>query len=105
YLQGWYGQAPGQVNAELRRKAVGGEDLIDQRPADLIPSELQELKDQIGGLAQCDEDVLTYAMFPDQAKTYLQQRHDGNLQPEPLEPRPVNNAGGKVATRFKITVH
>lgn len=104
YLQGWYGQAPAEVDAELQRRAVGKEDLIEERPANLIPRELEDLRKQVGDLAQSDEDVLTYAMFPDQAKAYLEQRRDGTLQPEPLEPIPTG-ASGRVSSKFKITVH
>jgi len=105
YLQGWYGKAPAPVDPELQRRAVGKEELIEERPANLIPRELAELRTQVGDLATCEEDVLTYAMFPDQARTYLEQRRDGTLQPEPLEPEPTPGGGGPVATRFKITVH
>ncbi|WP_417565208.1 sodium-extruding oxaloacetate decarboxylase subunit alpha [Marinobacter sp.] len=105
YLQGWYGKAPAEVDKELQRRAVGKEELVDERPANLIPRELDELRKQVGGLATSEEDVLTYAMFPDQAKAYLEQRRDGMLQPEPLEPIPTGQSGGGVSTKFKITVH
>ncbi|MCG7200524.1 sodium-extruding oxaloacetate decarboxylase subunit alpha [Marinobacter pelagius] len=105
YLQGWYGKAPANVDQELQRRAVGKEELVEERPANLIPRELEELRKQVGELATSEEDVLTYAMFPDQAKAYLEQRRDGTLQPEPLEPLPAKGSGGPVDTRFKITVH
>ncbi|GAA0847064.1 sodium-extruding oxaloacetate decarboxylase subunit alpha [Marinobacter szutsaonensis] len=105
YLQGWYGKAPASVDQELQRRAVGKEELVEERPANLIPRELDELRKQVGELATSEEDVLTYAMFPDQAKAYLEQRRDGTLQPEPLEPLPAKSSGGPVDTRFKITVH
>lgn len=105
YLQGWYGKAPADVDTALQQRAVGKEDLIEERPANLIPRELDELRKQVGDLATSEEDVLTYAMFPDQAKTYLEQRRDGTLQPEPLEPIPTGSSGGGVSTKFKITVH
>lgn len=105
YLQGWYGKAPADVDTALQQRAVGKEDLIEERPANLIPRELDELRKQVGDLATSEEDVLTYAMFPDQAKTYLEQRRDGALQPEPLEPIPTGSSGGGVSTKFKITVH
>ncbi|HET8799980.1 MAG TPA: sodium-extruding oxaloacetate decarboxylase subunit alpha [Marinobacter sp.] len=105
YLQGWYGKAPAPVDSALQRRAVGKEELIEERPANLIPRELNELREQVGNLAESDEDVLTYAMFPDQAKAYLEQRRDGTLQPEPLEPIPTGKSGGSVSTQFKIKVH
>ncbi len=65
YLQGGYGQAPGQVDENLRRQAIGSEDVIDVRPADLLKPEMTKLRGEIGTLAYSEEDVLTYAMFPD----------------------------------------
>lgn len=105
YLQGWYGKAPAPVNTELQRRAVGDEELIEERPADRIPRELDTLKTEIAELAGCDEDVLTFAMFPDQARSFFEQRRDGNLQPEPLQPVPTGGAVGSVSTQFRITVH
>ncbi len=108
YLQGHYGAALGEINAELRAKAIGSEDVIEVRPADLLPAEMAKLRGEIGDLAECEEDVLTYAMFPDLGRSYLQQRRDGSLQPEVLEApapsgRPVSEGG--VATEFVIDVH
>ncbi|AKH69461.1 oxaloacetate decarboxylase alpha subunit [Spongiibacter sp. IMCC21906] len=108
YLQGHYGAAPAEVNAELRARAIGSEDVIDVRPADLILPELEKLRGEIAELADSEEDVLTYAMFPDLAKDFLQQRRDGSLQPEILEAadggqRPVSEGG--VPTEFVIDVH
>ncbi len=105
YLQGWYGKAPGKINADLQRRAVGKEELIDERPANLLSNEFHKLREQIGDLAETEEDVLTYAMFPDQARTYLEQRQAGTLQPEPLEPLPSEGSTGNISTEFKITVH
>ncbi|MFB9885702.1 sodium-extruding oxaloacetate decarboxylase subunit alpha [Balneatrix alpica] len=105
YLQGWYGKAPAEVNANLRRQAVGDEELIDCRPADLLPAELDKLRADIGSLAVNEEDVLTYAMFPDVARVYLQERADGTLKPEPLLPKAASKNQGSVPTSFKVTLH
>lgn len=106
YLQGRYGRAPGKVDAKLRQKAIGNEELIEQRPADLLPPEMDKLRQQIGDLAQSEEDVLSFAMFPELAREFLQQRRDGSLQPEPLEPPPGDAAAShKAATEFNITLH
>lgn len=108
YLLGHYGAAQGTVNKELRRLAVGDEEVIDVRPADLIPAELDKLRKEIGALAKSPEDVLTYAMFPDIGKTFLEQRAAGTLTPEPLAPqerRKNKEATGSTPTEFVIDVH
>lgn len=108
YLQGHYGAAPAPVNEELRRRAIGNEDVIDVRPADLIPNELDKLREQIGTLAKSEEDVLTFAMFPDIGRTFLQERADGTLKPEALQPERRKNAEigtSSSPTEFVIDVH
>ncbi|TCT18851.1 sodium-extruding oxaloacetate decarboxylase subunit alpha [Thiobaca trueperi] len=105
YLQGRYGQAPAAVNPTLQEQAIGNEDLIDCRPADLLKPELERLIADIGELATSDEDALTYAMFPEIGRAFLEQRAAGTLTPEPLEP-PPSNAGSQTApTEFNIAVH
>lgn len=106
YLQGRYGQAPGEINALVRQKAIGNEDVINQRPADLLPDEMHRLTTEVGALAKNEEDVLTYAMFPEVGREYLQQRADGALVPEPLEPIPTENAKIEgTPTEFNVTLH
>ncbi len=105
YLQGGYGRAPGPVNEELRRKAVGSQEVIEGRPADLLPPELDKLREEIGDLAGSDEDVLTYAMFPEVGRQFLEQRKAGALQPEPLEPPPGNGPQEAAPTEFNIVLH
>jgi len=110
YLQGGYGKAPGQVDEKLRRQAIGNEELIDVRPADLLKPEMTKLRGEIGALAKSEEDVLTYAMFPDIGRKFLEERAAGTLKPEELLPIPeaggVSKPGGEgVPTEFVIDVH
>lgn len=107
YLQGGYGHPPAAVNAQLQKKAVGNEEIIDTRPADALAPELDKLRTDIGELASSEEDVLTFAMFPDLGREFLQQRADGTLKPEPLLPasQPSNDNKEPVATEFKVDVH
>lgn len=108
YLQGRYGRAPGHVNEAVRKFAVGDLDVTTCRPADLLADELDRLRNEIDSLARSDEDVLTYAMFPDLAKTWLQERAAGSLKPEPLLPRSASQAEAApryAADEFRITLH
>ena len=109
YLQGRYGQAPGEVNADLQRRAIGNESVIDVRPADLLKPEMDKLRAEAGSLAESEEDVLTYAMFPDIGRKFLEERAAGTLKAEELLPAP--GATGKpvaedgAPTEFIIDVH
>jgi len=108
YLQGRYGKAPGVVDENLRKKAIGNLEVIDVRPADLIDAEMSKLQAEIGDLASSEEDVLIYAMFPDVGRKYLQERAENNLQPEILLPMPDSSntkAQEGVPTEFVIDVH
>ncbi len=108
YLQGRYGQAPAPVCERLRFMAIGSEEVIECRPADLIAPELDKLRKEVGALAKSEEDVLTYAMFPDIGRKFLEEREAGALQPEALLPIPgttANVAQEGVPTEFVIDVH
>ncbi len=107
YLQGGYGHPPAEVDARLRTQAIGSETLIEGRPADQLVPEMKRLREEIGGLAKTDEDVLTFAMFQDVGRQFLEEREAGTLTPEVL--LPIEKAGRAtdegVATEFKIDVH
>ena len=110
YLQGRYGKAPGEVNEHLRFQAIGHEEVIVCRPADLLKPEMDRLRAEIGGLATSEEDVLTFAMFPDIGRKFLEERAAGTLTPEPLLPIPDGHGPREpseegVPTEFVIDVH
>lgn len=106
YLQGGYGKAPGKINPTLQQQAVGSEDMIEVRPADLLNPELERLWHEIGPSATCEEDILTYAMFPEVGRQYLEQRAAGTLAPEPLEPPSQQASEVKTApTEFNVLLH
>ncbi|MCX4189638.1 sodium-extruding oxaloacetate decarboxylase subunit alpha [Methylophaga sp. OBS3] len=106
YLSGGYGQPPAPVDTKLQKRAIGNGEIMDCRPADLLKPELDKLRGEIGELAKSEEDVLTYAMFPDLGREFLQQRADGTLKPEALLPAEAQNrAVESVATEFKVDVH
>lgn len=74
-LRGEYGRLPGVVNEEVRKKAIGDDEVITCRPADLLEPELEMYRQQAGDLAKSDEDVLSYALFPQVAEKFLKQRN------------------------------
>lgn len=73
-LKGEYGNLPGEVNEEIRKKAIGNEEVITCRPADLLEPELEKYKEETKGIAKSEEDVLSYALFPQVAKKFFDER-------------------------------
>ena len=105
YCQGKYGAAPGKISSSLRKKAIGHTEVIDVRPADLIPDELQQLRVEIGDLAKSDEDVLSFAMFPEVGKLFLEERKNNTLAPEPLIDEANSSQNTALSTEFDIALH
>jgi len=107
YLLGQYGKAPGQVNEEVKSLAVGDTDVISCRPADLLEDEMNRLRNDCESFAKCEEDVLTYAMFPELGQTFLLERNSGTLRPEPLLPKAAETPSAEryAPNEFKVTLH
>ena len=107
YLQGRYGKAPGEVNAQVRSIAIGNAEVITCRPADQLEDEMDRLRGEIESIAKSEEDVLTYAMFPELARTFLQERAAGTLKSEQLLPIGSNLSCGPfyAPNEFNVTLH
>jgi pyruvate/oxaloacetate carboxyltransferase len=74
-LRGGYGETPGPVSKELQTKALKGEPLITCRPADLIPNVMERIRVELRGIADSEEDLLTYALFPHIALEFFRNRN------------------------------
>lgn len=73
-LSGEYGRLPGKVNEEVRKKAIGDAKVITCRPADLLQPELEKYKAELGD-GYSEEDVLSYALFPQVATKFFETRN------------------------------
>lgn len=73
YICGYYGKAPGSMDQEIVAKVVGDSQVLDPdvAPGSLVTTTFAELEEEIGDLAKSEEDVLMYALFPNEARTYL----------------------------------
>ena len=107
YFLGQYGKSPSEVNIQVRKLAIGDATVITCRPADLLEPEMAKLQIEVERLAHSEEDVLTFAMFPDIAKTFLQERNAGTLKAEPLLPKEAASpsAARYAPNEFKLTLH
>lgn len=82
-LHGDYGKVPGEINEEIRKKAIGDEEPITCRPADLIGPELKKYEEEAKDLAKSEEDVLSYALFPQVASNFLKTRDSSETVSNP----------------------
>ena len=74
YLRGEYGRLPGEVNEEVRHMAIGDDEVITCRPADLLKPELEGYRKELGDHIRQEEDVLSYALFPQVAMKFFEAR-------------------------------
>jgi oxaloacetate decarboxylase alpha subunit len=61
----------------MRRRIIGTREPITHRPADDLEPELEKARQEIGHLAESEEDVLSYVMFPQVARTFFEWRRQG----------------------------
>jgi len=84
YVRGYYGRPPAPLDPEIKKKVIGDEEPIDCRPADLIPPGMEQARAEIGDLAESEEDVLSYALFPQVARPFFERRKTGTGAKEAL---------------------
>ena len=73
YLSGKYGKAPGPIDEDILHRVVGDADILppDVAPSSLATQTFDDCVEEIGALAKSDEDVLMYALFPNEARAFL----------------------------------
>ena len=120
-LKGEYGATAAPVNSELQQKVLNGKEVITCRPADLIDDEFDQLKAELIEIAQdknitlskeIDDDVLTYALFPQIGLKFLENRDNPSaFEPHPGKEAEVIEAGTVAATpsasneRYSVSVN
>jgi len=83
-LHGEYGQTVKSFNPEVIKKVLGDEAPITCRPADLLTDELEKLEQEMKEYKQQDEDVLTYALFPQVAIDFFKYRQAQETKVDPI---------------------
>ncbi len=73
YIAGYYGKAPGPLDREVVKKVLGDTVPLDAEtpPSTLVSTTYADVEDEAGALARSEEDVLMWALFPNEARTYL----------------------------------
>jgi len=82
YIRGMYGKAPGPMDPAIVEKVLGNLEPLapDIRPGSLVKMTYEEVEAEIGDLAHSEEDVLMYALFPNEARNYLTLHQEGAEQ-------------------------
>lgn len=80
YIKGFYGKPPGEIDPDLKKLAIGDEEPITCRPADLLLPELEKARLAVRPYKQQEEDVLLYAIFPQTAISFFEKRKSNKLK-------------------------
>lgn len=78
YVKGLYGRPAAAISDEIREKIIGNTEVITVRPADLLEPEYDRFKEEIGDFARSEQDVLSYALFPQVAREFFEKRENEN---------------------------
>jgi len=73
YCLGFYGRTPAPIDPQIKKKIIGKEKPIEGRPADLIKPQLEDLRKEAQrmGILKKEEDLVTYALYPNVAPKFL----------------------------------
>ena len=75
YCRGEYGRTPAPIDPQVREKILAGEQPIEGRYADSLPTDVYEkAAAELGDTARCEEDVLSYIAFPQVAEKFFEER-------------------------------
>ena len=91
-LSGEFGKTVKPFNKEVQKKAIGDKKPITCRPADLIKPQLEEYRKEAAQYIQQDEDVLSYALFPQVATEFFKYREAQQTKVDPAQADTENGA-------------
>ncbi|MDO8715873.1 MAG: sodium-extruding oxaloacetate decarboxylase subunit alpha [Dehalococcoidales bacterium] len=105
YFLGQYGRPPAEVNKDVRKSVIGHEKPITVRPADMLPPELENLKreGQKLGILHKEEDLITYALYPQIAIKFLRGESKEETMTFHVEPKPRSAEPG-LPMEFSVDV-
>ncbi len=106
YLLGYYGRPSGEVNEEVRESIIGADRPIGVRPADLIEPELEKMREEGSklGIIHKEEDVITYALYPQVAIKFLRGEASEEVILSPIEAMIASLPVDDLPMEFNVTV-
>lgn len=85
YVEGFYGEPPAKINPEILKKVLGDKEPHTCRPADLLEPKLNKIRKEVEGLGYSEEDMLSYALFPQVAKKFFENRNISEVTLTPIK--------------------
>ena len=76
YVRGLYGKSPVPISEEIKKIIIGDEEVFMGRPADKLSPEYDQMVEESRDFARSEEDVLSYALFPQVAKDFLIKKYE-----------------------------
>ena len=76
YVRGLYGKSPVPISEEIKKIIIGDEEVFVGRPADKLAPEYDQMVEESRDFARSEEDVLSYALFPQVAKDFLIKKYE-----------------------------
>lgn len=76
YCRGEYGRTPAPIDPAVQKQILGDEQPLTGRYADTLEPVFEKTKQELKGVARCDEDVLSYIAFPQLAEKFFQERKE-----------------------------
>ncbi|UCD09865.1 MAG: sodium-extruding oxaloacetate decarboxylase subunit alpha [Dehalococcoidales bacterium] len=106
YLLGLYGRPPGPVNEEIRNQVIGDEPVMEDRPAEMLEPELEKLSEEGHnlGIIHSEEDLMTYALYPQVAVKFLRGELKEEAMPSPLEATSKSSGSADLPAEFSVDV-
>ena len=107
YFLGQYGKAPAPMDEEIQKQVIGDEKPITVRPADVLEPELARLKDDAHklGILHTEEDLITYALYPQVAVKFLRGELKEEIIPSPADVSAAGSAApADLPAEFSVDV-
>jgi oxaloacetate decarboxylase alpha subunit len=111
YVRGCYGKPPAPIDEEVRQKIIGDTPVIDVRPADLLEPMWRKAREAVKAWSESEEDVITYALFPQVALKFFEWRKARSAEDVPqiqsndeIGPTVVENKASAAPPRVKPPV-
>lgn len=83
YVRGLYGKPPLPIDPSVKEKIIGDEPVVEGRPADLLPPVWEKAQQEIKDISDVEEDILTYALFPQVALKFFKYRQERSNEDVP----------------------